>query len=59
MLIKPHSNGLFVFLIGYVNNIPTMQFLTGIPQTTLSKSYMISLTESAWESENTALWDIL
>ena len=59
MLIKPHSNGLFVFLIGHVNNIPTMQFLTGIPQNTQSKSYMQSLTESAWESENNALWDIL
>ena len=44
-------------LLWHVNNIPTMQFLTGISRTTQSKLYMLSLTECVWESQNNALWD--
>ena len=40
-----HSN----ILIGRVNNIPTMQFFTGISRNTQSKSYMLSLTECVWD----------
>ena len=40
-----------------VNNIPTMQFLTGIFRNTQSKSYMLSLAECVWELRNSALWD--
>ena len=32
-------------LIGYVDNIPKMQFCTGISRNTQSKSYTLSLTE--------------
>ena len=46
-----------MFVIGRVNNIPTMQFETGIPRDTQSKSYMLSLTEYALEIPNDALWD--
>ena len=45
--------------IGHVNNIPTMQFFTGIPRITQSNSYMLSLTECCWEFQNDALWDTL
>ena len=38
--------------IGHVNNIPTMQFFTGISRYTQSKSYMVSLTECVWEFRN-------
>ena len=41
----------------HVNNIPTMQFFTGISRNTQSKSYMLSLTECVWEFQNNALWD--
>ena len=44
----------------HVNNIPTMQFFTGISRNTLSKSYMLSLTECLWEHRehrNNGLWD--
>ena len=34
------------------NNIPTMQFFTGISRNTQSKSYMLSLTECVWEFQN-------
>ena len=44
-------------LIGHVNNIPTMQFSTVISGNTLSKSYMLSLTERHWEFQNNTLWD--
>ena len=43
--------------IGHFNNIPTMQFFTGIPRNILSKSYTLSLTECAWDFHNNALWD--
>ena len=42
---------------GHVNNIPTMQFLTGISRNIQSKLYMLSLTECNWDSQNNALWD--
>ena len=42
-----------------VNHIPTMQFSIGISRNTQSKSYMLSLTEYEWESQNDALCDIL
>ena len=44
-------------LIRCVNNIPTMQFFTGISRNSQSKSYMISLTECLREFQNNALWD--
>ena len=43
-----------------VDNIPTMQSLTGIFRYTQSKSYMLSLnimTVCVWEFRNVALWD--
>ena len=43
--------------IGHVNNIPTMQFFTGISRNTQSKSYRLSLTECVWEFQNNASWD--
>ena len=43
--------------IGRVNNIPTMQFFTGIFRNTLSKSYMLSLAACVWDLQNNALWD--
>ena len=43
--------------IEHVNNIPIMQFLTGIPRITQSIAYMISLTEYPWSFQNDALWD--
>ena len=43
--------------IGHSNNIPTMQFFTGISRNTQSKSYMLSLTECDWEFRDNALWD--
>ena len=45
--------------IAHVNNIPTMQFFTGISRNTQSKSDMLSLTECVWEFRNNALWDTL
>ena len=45
--------------IGHVNNIPTMQFFTGISRNTQSKSYMLPSTDNCvWEFRNNALWDI-
>ena len=35
--------------IGHVNNIPTMQFFSGISRNTQSKTYMLRLTECVWE----------
>ena len=44
--------------IRHVDNIPTMQFFTGISRNILSKSYkMLSLTECVWDFLNNALWD--
>lgn len=43
--------------IGHVNNVPTMQFFTGISRNTQSKPYMLSMTEWVWEFRNDALWD--
>ena len=43
--------------MGQVNNIPTMQFSAGISRKTQSKSYMLSLTESARDFQNNELWD--
>ena len=46
--------------IGHVNNIPTMQFFSGISIKTCMLStelVMLSLTESVWEFQNNALWD--
>ena len=40
--------------IGHVNDIPTMQFFTGISRNTQSNSYMSSLTECVWEFQNNA-----
>ena len=37
--------------IGLVNNIPTMLFFTGISRNTLTKSYMLLLTECVWDSQ--------
>ena len=47
----------YYYAIGHVNNIPTMQFFTGISQNTQSKSYMLSLTGCAWDFQNNVLWD--
>ena len=46
-------------MIGHVNNIPTMQFFTGISRNTQSKSYMLALTERVWEFKILVmhLWD--
>ena len=46
-------------LIGHVNNIPIMQFFTGITRNTQPKSYMLSLTECVWDFQNNALWETL
>ena len=43
----------------HVNNIPTMQYFTGISRNTQSKSYMLSLSECVWDFHNNALWDTL
>ena len=45
--------------IAHVNNIPTMQFFTGIFRNTQSKLYMLSLTECVWDFQDNALWDTL
>ena len=45
------------YRLGHVNNIPTMQFFTGISRIPQSKSYMLSLTESVWDFQYNALWD--
>ena len=42
---------------GDFNNIPTMQFFTGISRITQSKSFMLSLTECVWDFQNDVLWD--
>ena len=34
-----------------------MQFWTGTPRITPSKSYMLSLTEYEWKFQHDALWD--
>ena len=34
-----------------------MQFFSGIPSNTQSKSYMLSLTECDWDFQNNDLWD--
>ena len=41
----------------HVNNIPTMQFFTGIFKITQSKSYVLSLNGCVWKFQNNALWD--
>ena len=46
-------------IIGYVVNIPIIQFWTGIPEIIQQKLYKLSLTEYEWESQNSALWDTL
>ena len=43
--------------IRHVDNIPTMQFFSGISRNTQSKSYMLSLTECVRDFQNNALWD--
>ena len=43
--------------IGHGNNIPEMQFFTGISRNSQSKSYKLSLTECALNFKNNALWD--
>ena len=40
-----------------VNNVPKMQFFTGLSRNAQSKSYMLSLTWYGWEFRNNALWD--
>ena len=41
-------------------NIPIVKFWTGFLRTTLSRYYMLSLTESIWELQNDEyLWDML
>ena len=50
------SSCLFI-IIRHVNNIPTMQYFTGISRNTQSKSYMLPLTECDWDFQNNALWD--
>ena len=42
---------------GHVNNIPSMQFFTGIFVNTQSKSYILSLTVCVWDFQNNALWE--
>ena len=44
-------------VIWHVNNIPTMQLITGISRNTQSKSYTLSLTERLWDFQNVPLWD--
>ena len=44
-------------IIRHVNDIPTMQFFTGISRINHSKSYMLSLTECVWDFQNNAFWD--
>ena len=51
------SSKLLSLQIGHVNNIPAMQFFTGISRNTQSKSDMLSFTECIWELINNALWD--
>ena len=46
-------------IVGHVSNLPTMQFMTGIPRITQSNSYMLSLTECSMEFHNDVLWDTL
>ena len=49
---------IFVVLAkGHVNNIPKMQFVTGISRNAPSQSYMLSLTECVWDFQNNSLWD--
>ena len=45
--------------MGHVNNIPTIQYFTGISRNTQSKLYMLSLTECVWDFQNNVLWVIL
>ena len=44
-------------LKGHLNNIPTMQFFTGISRNTQAKSYLLSLTECVWVFQVNASWD--
>ena len=47
-------------IIGHVNNIPTMQFPSGVSRrNTQSKSDMLSLTEYVWDFQNNALWSFV
>ena len=57
LLLHCHPEMSGVPAIGHVNNIPTMQFLSGISRNTQSKSYMLSLTECVWNFQNNALWE--
>ena len=41
--------------IWIVNNIPTMQFFSGISKNTQSKSYMLALTECIWVHGNSKI----
>ena len=56
----PDSNSGYgkIHPLGRVNNIPTMQFFTGISRNTQS-THMLSMTECVWEFQNNALWDTL
>ena len=47
------------WLIGHVNNIPTMQFFDPWNFQKYSKLhvYMLSLIECVWDDQNDALWD--
>ena len=45
------------YIIGHVNNIPTMQFFTGISGNTQSKLYTLQSAECVWDFQNDALWD--
>ena len=47
----------FLLLTGHVNNIPIMQFFTGISRYTQANSNMLSLIEYVWEFQNNVLWD--
>ena len=59
VMIKRHGAEwkLWYASIGHVNNVPTMQFFTGISKTTQFKSHMLSITECVWEFRNNVLWD--
>ena len=54
-LANPQS--MMMLLTGHVNNIPKMQFFSGISRNTQSKSYMLPLTECVWDFQNNELWD--
>ena len=47
---------LLLVIIGHFNNIPTMQFFTGVYKNTWSKSYMLSWIDWVWDFQNNVLW---